>query len=114
MAAKSASCPACRTGSLHRKSVRQVMFGVDLGSYPAEVCSECGEAFLTGESVHQVEARAKELGLWGRASKVKVARSGNSLVVRIPSSLARYLDLKSGQEVTVVPDQKHRLILELS
>jgi len=90
------------------------MFGVDLGTYEAEVCNDCGETFLTGESVDKIEARAKELGLWGLASKVKVARSGNSLVVRIPSPLARYLDLKSGQEVLIAPDRKHRLILELS
>ena len=113
MVAKSESCPVCRTGSLQKKAVRQLMFGIDLGTYEAEVCNGCGESFLTGESVDKVEARAKELGLWGLASKVKVAKSGNSLVVRIPSPLARYLDLKRGQEVMVAPDQKHRLILEL-
>jgi hypothetical protein len=47
------------------------MFGVDLGTYDAEVCSRCGESFLTGESMDKIEARAKELGLWGLASKVK-------------------------------------------
>jgi len=108
------SCPACRTASLQRKPVRQEMFGVDLGSYSAEVCNGCGESFLTGQSMDKIWARAKELGLWGLASKVKVGKSGNSLVVRIPSPLARYLGLKRGQEVMVAPDQKHRLILELS
>lgn len=44
--------------------------------------------------------------------KAKVARSGNSLVVRIPAPLARYLKLRSGQEVLVEPDQKHRLVLD--
>jgi len=43
-----------------------------------------------------------------------VAQSGNSLVVRIPSPLARYLKLRSGQEVLVAPDQKHRLVLDLA
>lgn len=107
-------CPVCRRGSLRLKRVREEMFGVDLGSYDAEVCSHCGEVFFTAESVDQIEARAREVGLWGLASKVKVAKSGNSLVVRIPSPLARYLKLRNGQEVLVAPDQKHRLVLDLA
>ncbi len=107
-------CPVCGRGSLRAKRAREEMFGITLGSYNAEVCDHCGEVFFTADSVDQIQARAKELGLWGIASKVKVARSGNSLVVRIPSPLARYLKLRSGQEVLVAPDQKHRLILELA
>jgi YgiT-type zinc finger domain-containing protein len=107
-------CPVCGKGELKRREVPQSMFGVELGTYEAEVCTRCGETFLTGASVDRLERRAKELGLWGLASKVKVARSGNSLVVRIPSRLARYLELKSGQEVMVSPEKAHRLILELA
>ena len=107
-------CPVCGKGDLRRKRVREEMFGIALGAYDAEVCDGCGEVFFTGESVDQIQARAKELGIWGLASKVKVARSGNSLVVRIPSPLARYLNLRSGQEVLVAPDQKHRLVLDLA
>jgi len=107
-------CPLCGQGTLRPKRVPEQMFGIDLGTYSAEVCDRCGEVFFTGESVDEMEARARELGLWGLASKVKVARSGNSIVVRIPSSLARYLNLKTGQEVIVAPDQKHRLVLDLA
>lgn len=90
------------------------MFGLDLGTYDAEVCDECGEVFFTSQSVDKIQTRAKHLGLWGLASKVKVARSGNSLVVRIPSPLARYLKIRSGQEVLVAPDKKHTLVLDLA
>ncbi|MFZ1023874.1 MAG: AbrB/MazE/SpoVT family DNA-binding domain-containing protein [Thermoplasmata archaeon] len=107
-------CPACGKGVLRPARVHEEMFGVDLGVYDGEVCDRCGESFLTGKSMDQVEARAKELGLWGLATKVKVVRSGNSLVVRIPSPLARYLKLRSGQEVLVAPDKGRRLVLELA
>lgn len=107
-------CPVCGKGALHLDRVPQEMFGVDLGAYEAEVCDRCGETFLSADSVDAIEKRAKELGLWGLASKVKVVRSGNSLVVRIPSPLARYLKLKSGQEVLVAPDRARRLVLELA
>lgn len=107
-------CPACGKGALRPKRVREEMFGVSLGAYEAEVCDACDEVFFTSESVDKIENRAKELGLWGLASKVKVARSGNSLVVRIPSPLARYLKLRKGQEVLVAPDQRHHLVLDLA
>jgi hypothetical protein len=107
-------CPVCGKGSLRPSPVREEMFGVYLGTYSGEKCDNCGETFLSSRGMGAVEARAKELGLWGLASKVKVARSGNSLVVRIPSPLARYLKIKSGQEVMVSPDKERRLVLELA
>lgn len=107
-------CPVCGRGSLQSKRVAETMFGVELGVYDAEVCKACGEVFFTAQSVDKIELRAKELGLWGLASKVKVAKSGNSLVVRIPSPLAQYLDLRSGQEVLVAPDRKHTLVMDLA
>ncbi len=107
-------CPVCGKGSLRTKKVREELFGVDLGTFEAEVCDACGETFFPAASVDRIQARAKELGLWGLATKVKVTRSGNSLVVRIPSSLAKYLKLKSGQEVLVAPEKNNRLVLELA
>jgi hypothetical protein len=107
-------CPVCGKGTLRPATIHEEMFGVGLGDYSGEACNQCGETFLDSASVGKVEARAKQLGLWGLASKVKVARSGNSLVVRIPSQLARYLKMKSGQEVLVAPEKEHRLILELA
>jgi hypothetical protein len=114
MVATAERCPVCGRGILKTRQTREKMFGIDLGEYEAEVCDKCGEAFFTSESVDKIEARAKELGLWGLASKVKVARSGNSLVIRVPSRLAGYLKMKSGQEVILAPDQRHRLVLELA
>ncbi len=107
-------CPLCGKGELRHKKISEEMFGVSLGKFDGEVCSECGESFLSSDSMDALEARAKELGLWGLASKVKIVKSGNSLVVRIPAALARYLKVKSGQEVTVSPDREKRLVLELA
>jgi YgiT-type zinc finger domain-containing protein len=107
-------CPVCGKGTLRRGNVHETMFGVELGDYRGEICDQCGEAFLSTESMRKVEARAKELGLWGLASKVKIARSGNSLVVRIPAKLARHLKLKNGQEVLIAPEKANRLVLELA
>lgn len=90
------------------------MFGVSLGTYPAEVCTECGETFVDGETMDAIEAKAKELGLWGLAKKVTVRKSGNSLVVSIPADLARFLHLRGGEDALLRPEAKRRLVLEIS
>jgi len=107
-------CPICGKGELRAGEVHEEMFGVDLGTYDGEVCDECGESFLGSEAMKAIEERAKELGLWGLGTKVKVVRSGNSLVVRIPAPLARRLKIKAGQEVMVSPNKDKGLVLELA
>ena len=107
-------CPSCGKGELHRGKIREQMFGVDLGEYPAEICDSCGESFVDQKAMRRIEARAKELGLWGLAKKVSIAKSGNSLVVRIPAELARFLKLKGGEDALVRPEGREKIVVELS
>ena len=72
-----AQCPVCGKGKLRRGKIREQMFGVDLGEYPAEICDSCGESFVDQKAMKKIETRAKELGLWGLAKKVSIAKSGN-------------------------------------
>lgn len=106
-------CPVCRKGELRRGKVREEMFGIDLGTYPAEVCDACGESFVDLEAMEKMETRARKLGLWGLAKKVRIARSGNSLVVRIPAELARFLRLKGGEDALVRPEGREKIVVEL-
>ena len=106
-------CPTCGKGRLRRDQVREEMFGIDLGTYLAEVCDACGESYLDSEATAEIEGRAKKLGLWGLAQKVRISRSGNSLVVRIPADLVKFLKLKGGQEALVRPDGRERIVVEL-
>src|SRR2546428_13816715 len=98
-----ATCPTCGKGRLHRGKVREQMFGVDLGEYPAEICDLCGEAFVDSEAMKKIEARAKAIGLWGLAKKGSIAKSGNSFAVRIPADLARCFRLKAEGKVSSRP-----------
>ena len=108
-----ATCPVCVKGKLRRGKVREEMFGVDLGEYPAEVCDSCGESFVDQQAMKKIEGRAKEMGLWGLAKKVSIAKSGNSLVVRIPAELARFLRLKGGEDALVRPEGREKIVVEL-
>jgi len=106
-------CPVCGKGKLRRGKVREEMFGIDLGEYPAEICASCGESFVDQDAMKKIEARAKEMGLWGLAKKVSIAKSGNSLVVRIPAKLARFLRLKGGEDALVRPEGREKIVVEL-
>ncbi|MFQ6136360.1 MAG: YgiT-type zinc finger protein [Candidatus Hydrothermarchaeales archaeon] len=107
-------CPICEKGNLRNGEVEEEMFGVFLGKFPAEICDECGESFLDGEAVEKIEHKAKELGIWGLAEKLRVVKSGNSLVIRIPAKIAKFLDLSAGNEVLFYPEGKKKAVLEIT
>lgn len=109
-----ATCPACGKGTLKRGKAKEEMFGVDLGTYPADVCDACGESFVDAEAMDRIEVRAKELGLWGLGKKVRIAKSGNSLVVRIPADLVRFLGLKGGEDALVRPEGREKIVVEFT
>jgi len=104
-------CPICLKGDLERRKIREVMFGVYLGEFPAEVCSYCGESFTDDKTTRKIEDAAKQKGIWGLGMKTKIMKAGNSLAVRIPKKIAHYLKLKQGEEAFIHP-QDHKLVIE--
>lgn len=106
-------CPSCGKGSLRKSKVRETMFGVDLGEFEAEACSSCGESFLSEAAMQELEKRAREAGIWGLGQKVRVTKSGNSLVLRIPSDLARFLKIRAGSEVFMHPEGEERIVVDV-
>lgn len=105
-------CPICE-GMLVEKMVEYSYHGISFGSFDAEVCTECGEAFFTEEASDEIDRIAKERGLWGMEVRSKISYSGNSLIVRIPKELVEFLDLEKGDEIRIHPEGKHRLVVEL-
>lgn len=107
-------CPVCGKGNLRKGSVDESMFGVFLGKFDAEVCGECGESFVDEKAMKKIETEAKEKGVWGLLRSQKVVKSGNSLSVRIPVDLARFIDLTEGESVVLYPDGKKKIIVEIA
>lgn len=89
------------------------MFGVSLGEFTGETCGACGETFLDEEAMAELEQRARAAGVWGLGKKARVVRSGNSLVIRIPTDLAKRLKLKAGTEVFVHPEGDDRIVVDV-
>lgn len=106
-------CPTCEKGTLKPVMERHVLFGVDLGAYPGEKCTLCGEVFTDASVMEEIQAMAKEKGIWGLSRKTKIAKAGNSLAVRIPKDVANFLHLKEGKEAFIHPEQD-KLIIEVT
>ncbi len=104
-------CPVCGKGTLRVGTVRETMFGVYLGEFPAEICTRCGESFTDEKTTRAIEAIAKKKNIWGLGRKTRITRTGNSLAVRIPKEIAKFLKLKEGKEAYIHPESD-RLIIE--
>jgi YgiT-type zinc finger domain-containing protein len=106
-------CPICEKGSLHKAKVKESMFGIALGEFDGERCDKCGETFLDSTSMKEIEKRAKAKGIWGISKKITIVKSGNSLAIRIPAKIARFLNLRDGEEAIIHPEGKERLVIEI-
>ncbi len=105
-------CPVCE-GKMERKKAPYELGNRSLGVFEADVCSSCGEIFFTEESSDKIDKIAKEAGLWGLEKKGKIGYSGNSLIVRIPKKVAEFMKLKKGKDITIKPEDKKRLVIEI-
>ena len=99
-------CPICNKGELKKGRIKEIMFGVDLGEFPAIVCSMCKESFTDAKTTKQIEEAAKKKGIWGLRKRTKVAQVGNSLAIRIPKDIADFIGLKKEDEVVITPAGK--------
>ncbi len=104
-------CPICEKGELKKGMIQENMFGVDLGKFPARICTKCGESFTDEKTTQAIQQKAKKKGIWGMGKMTKIAKSGNSLAVRIPKQIADYLNLKKGKEAFIHPEN-HKIVIE--
>ncbi len=106
-------CPLCNKGVLKKKQIEEKMFGVYLGTFPAEICDICQESFTDEGTTRMIESAAKKKGIWGLGIKTKITKTGNSLAVRIPKKIAEFLHLKEGEEAYIHPEVD-KLVVEKS
>ena len=104
-------CPLCEKGSLKEGSIKESMFGVYLGEFPAKICSACNESFTDSQTTKEIEKVARQKGIWGLGHKTKITKSGNSLAVRIPKEIVKYLKLEEGKDAYIYPEN-NKIIIE--
>ena len=105
-------CEECG-GKVEKKKVDYLYLGENLGKFGAEVCEECGEVVFDEDITKKISEIAKKKGLYGLASKAKISQVGNSIVITINKKLAKFANLKKGEEVTLYPESKDRIIIEI-
>jgi len=103
-------CVVCEKGELKKGKIKENMFGVYLGEFPAEICTKCNESFTDEKTTRMIEEAAKKKGIWGLGKKTKITKTGNSLAVRIPQEIAKFLNLKEGKEAYIHPEGNHLVI----
>ena len=105
-------CVLC-SGKTEPKLVDYQEMGVSFGKYNAEACGQCGEEFFDEKTAGEIQRKSRQLGLFGLARKAKVAEIGNSIAIRIPKEMAAFLHLKKGKEVTLLPKNRHDLMIQV-
>ncbi len=107
------NCYMCGKGNLSEKKVVHKLYGISIGTYPAEVCEKCGEIFYDEETSSKIERDTKAKGLYGLSAKAKVTRIGDSLGITISKPITRFLKIKKGDTALVRPESDRRIVIEL-
>lgn len=102
-------CIECGKGKMKKQVVEYMQFGESFGSYPALVCTKCNETLFEGSVSLEIEAKAKELGVFGLSRRSKIGTSGTALDVKIPKRITEFLQLKKGQDIIIEPRARNKI-----
>lgn len=100
-------CALCNS-NLSNKLVDYTIYGKSIGKFPALVCNSCGEQWFSEETARKIEEKEKKLSLFGLSRETKVSYSGNSLIIRIPKELAKFMNLKKETNVIIYPEGQNK------
>lgn len=104
----------CSCGGTLKKSQCSVEFyGIDFGIRDCEVCTSCGSEYLDQEVMQKLEEEVKKRKIFALERNVKVTKSGNSLVIRIPREIAEFLNIGYLSSLRMFPVEKGRLEIEV-
>ena len=95
------------------KKVDYSLYGISLGKFSAQVCDKCNENYFSEETSREITKKAKEKGLWGLGHKTKIGQAGSTLDIRLNKNLIKFLGLKKGEEITIYPESKNKLIITI-
>jgi len=96
-------CPVCERGNLVRVDDIVIEISGFVFVTKGERCTECNEEFPFEEETQRVIEASRKLGVWPEPLKLHrtLSKSGESLVLRVPSDIERQLKLREGEEVAI-------------
>ena len=105
----------CKCGGKLKRGYTEVeFFGIDFGVREAEVCTRCGAEYISQDLMEEVESEVKRRGLFGLERRGHVARSGNSLIIRIPKEITESLKIRRDMPIIIYPSDSKKLIIEVA
>ena len=105
-------CWECN-GKMKDKNIDYFLYGIKIGNFPAKICEKCNETYFSEEISKKITQVAKRRGLWGLQAKTKVGKVGTTLDIRLPKKIINFLKLKKGEEVTIYPESKGKLVISI-
>ncbi|MCS4542199.1 MAG: YgiT-type zinc finger protein [Euryarchaeota archaeon] len=105
-------CYNCNVG-LEKAKTNFEYQGVIIPDMPCLKCPKCGEKLFSPEEVRYVRERLA--GLLPRIKYTrKISKAGNRPVLYLPENLIKFMNLKVREEVTVYPEGKKRIVIEMT
>jgi len=105
-------CVLC-DGNLKKKTVDYKVYGKSLGKFPAMVCNSCGEQWFDEQTSRKIEQAEKDTNLFGLCRESKISYSGNSLIIRLPKEIAKFMDLKRESPIIIYPESKNKIAVDI-
>ena len=93
-------CPLCKKGIMKKK---KDCFKEDGIEFEALECSKCGEEIMTMKQLKSLAGKYRKLR---KAKEITFAKWGNSIAVRIPSSIAEEFKIKAGKQGLMTKDKE--------
>ena len=110
-----ASVTRCKCGGKLKSGHTEVeFFGIDFGIREAEICTRCGAEYISQELMEELEMEVKRRGLFGLERRGHVAKSGNSLVIRIPKEITESLKIRRDMPIIIYPSDSKKLVIEVA
>lgn len=103
-------CILCN-GKLKKEIVDYKVYGKSTGKFPALICDSCDEQWFDEETAKKIQEAEKNAGIFGLSVETKISYSGNSLIIRIPKELAKFMNLKKETQVILYPENKDKLCI---
>ncbi len=76
---------------------------------PYYECSKCGEKFSTSEQMHGLSNRINSKFVFQRP----IINAGRSLAITLPSDLVQYYNLKKGEKIKLIPENRKEIKLAI-
>ena len=105
-------CVLCK-GKLKDEIVEYKVYGISLGKFPAKICQKCNEQWFDEKTSKKIEKAEKKKNLFGLYKESKISYSGNSLIIRIPQDIAKFMKLNKEKPILIYPESKNKISVDI-